>query len=104
MMEDPAMTQDPVEQPSQSEEKKLSREDHLYLDNVQLRIMNLGFKEGELRQEFQEIQSEKVRLQKEWMKLRKDFEERYGIDFDKQEIRASDGAIVPAGSTPRPPR
>lgn len=81
------------------QEKTISREDLLRSENLQLRLMNISLQEQRLVADISALREERGKLQQEYVALRRELEEKYGIDLSKSEIRAGDGVVVPTGST-----
>ncbi len=81
--------------------KYLSREDLLEAENLQLRVMNLSLQEQTILEQLTHLRGERNAVQKKLLEHREHVSKKYDIDFDKCEIRSSDGAVLPKGSTPQ---
>ncbi len=84
-------------------ERKMSREDMLRVENIYLKIENGKVQEELLRRSFaesmQKLMGDRKRLQEEMTTLKEEFTVKYEINLGVDQIRA-DGTIVPAGSAP----
>jgi hypothetical protein len=78
--------------------KRMSTEDKLRAENLQLRLMNIELQEKELMGRLSRLQVEAQRVQKEYLELRQELEKKYDVDLSKSRVRSSDGAILPADS------
>lgn len=73
-------------------EKKLSTEDHLRIQNLDMRAQNIALREALHAREKQDIETEKVALQQDMMNARVDIAKRYEADPLSLRIR-KDGMI-----------
>ena len=81
--------------------KHIEREDLLEAENLQLRVMNLSLQEQTILEQLSQMRGERNSLQKKLLDHRDYVSQKYDIDFEKFEIRSSDGAVLPKGSTPQ---
>lgn len=78
---------------------QLSLEDRLIAENLHLRLMNVSMQEQNLTQEISRMRTEREELQRKLLVHRDEVAKKYGIDFEKSEIRAGDGMVVARSST-----
>lgn len=67
----------------------------LTAENLSLRLMNLSHQEESCRRELAEIQSHKKMRQTELAAYRNKLSKMYNINFDKYDIEAHTGRIIP---------
>jgi hypothetical protein len=81
---------------------KLTSEEGLRAENMQLKLMNLELQEGAILSEVELLQTKladvrqtKGRLRMQYRALQLELEKKYHVDLSKSEVRSEDGAIVP---------
>lgn len=75
--------------------------DRLKAENLQLQVMNLALQERELLRTISDLRDKMNEAQGRLLAHRSEMGAKYKIDFERMEVRAGDGAILPKGSTPQ---
>jgi hypothetical protein len=73
--------------------KKLSEEDKLRIENLQLKLQNCNLQEERLKSELDSCQEVTARIKNSIIALRNTIAEKYGVDFSKTRI-ANDGTLI----------
>lgn len=73
----------------------VSELDRLKAENLNLRLLNLVNRESVLQQQLTEIQNERLLIAQQMGAMRKDMEERYGVNLSTHHIRPGDGLVIP---------
>lgn len=76
--------------------KKISEEDKLHIENLQLKLQNCALQEERLARELNSCHETTVKIQKDIIELRNKLGEKYGVDFTKTRI-LPDGRLIEPG-------
>lgn len=80
--------------------KKMEPGDRLRAENLQLKILNLTYQEEVLESRLEMLRKDRSALQRKYVELKKQLEQKYNVNLSTSEVRPSDGAIVPTGTLP----
>lgn len=88
----------PVMPPTEPIAKCVTPEEVLLGENYTLRVMNISLLKQAKEAEVAKLEGRLMREQQELLLYRQKLAEKYNIDFNRFEIEAETGEIIPAGS------